>query len=249
MKKIFLSIVLITFVSTIFAQEDTLKGQKGDWGISINISGIINNITLQNQKDGAGNYVVFGRKYIKDDVAIRLGLNVAYNSNNWNSEDSVIIGTGNSALRTIDSTVSRFDFSLSGGYEKHFGNTKRLDPYFAGVLTIGRIGNTETKANTNVKDVTGTDKTQHIIQQDGGFYFGLGAVAGFNYFIAPKFSLGAEFGYFYSYSKTGGDYNESVVNTPVSGAQSSTFSLGINEQSSNSLNVNSTASIMLSYFF
>ncbi|MGE0560743.1 MAG: outer membrane beta-barrel protein [Flavobacteriales bacterium] len=249
MKKIFLSITLIVFVATTFAQQDTLKGQKGDWGISINISGLINNITLQNQKDGAGNYVIFGRKYIKDDVAIRLGFNVAYDNQKWNSEDSIIIGSGSTALRQIDSTISRFDFSISGGYEKHLGSTKRLDPYFAGVLTIGRIGNTETTANTNVKDITGTDKTQHIIQQDGGFYFGIGGVAGFNYFIAPKFSLGAEFGYFYSYSKTGGDYNESVVNTPVSGSQSSTFSRGIDEQSINSLNVNSTASIMLSYFF
>lgn len=234
---------------SIYAQQDTLKGQKGDWGISVNISGIINNIALQNPKDGAGNYVVFARKYIKDDVAVRLGFNVAYNNNKWKFEDSIVVASGNSALRTIDSTISRFDFSFSGGYEKHFGSTKRLDPYFAGVLTIGRIGNTETTATTNIKDVTGTDKTQHIIQQDGGFYFGIGAVAGFNYFIAPKFSLGAEFGYFYTYSKTGGDYNESIVNTPVSGAQSSTFSVGINEQSSNTLNVSSTASIMLSYFF
>lgn len=234
---------------SIYAQQDTLKGQKGDWGISVNISGIINNIALQNPKDGAGNYVVFARKYIKDDVAVRLGFNVAYNNNKWKFEDSIVVASGNSALRTIDSTISRFDFSFSGGYEKHFGSTKRLDPYFAGVLTIGRIGNTETTATTNIKDVTGTDKTQHIIQQDGGFYFGMGAVAGFNYFIAPKFSLGAEFGYFYTYSKTGGDYNESIVNTPVSGAQSSTFSVGINEQSSNTLNVSSTASIMLSYFF
>lgn len=234
---------------SIYAQQDTLKGQKGDWGISVNISGIINNIALQNPKDGAGNYVVFARKYIKDDVAVRLGFNVAYNNNKWKFEDSIVVASGNSALRTIDSTISRFDFSFSGGYEKHFGSTKRLDPYFAGVLTIGRIGNTETTATTNIKDVTGTDKTQHIIQQDGGFYFGMGAVAGFNYFIAPKFSLGAEFGYFYTYSKTGGDYNESIVNTPVSGAQSSTFSVGINEQSSYTLNVSSTASIMLSYFF
>lgn len=249
MKKAFFILSLAILSNGLIAQEDTLKGQKGDWGISINISGIINNITLQNQKDGAGNYVIFGRKYIKNDMAIRLGFNVAYNNQKWNSEDSIVIGSGSTALRQIDSTVSRFDFSISGGYEKHFGSTKRLDPYFAGVMTIGRIGNTETNANTNIKDLTGTDKTQHIIQEDGGFYFGLGGVAGFNYFIAPKFSLGAEFGYFYSYSKTGGDYNESVVNTPVSGSQSSTFSRGINEQSTNSLNVNSTASIMLSYFF
>ena len=249
MKKIVLSLTLIAFIATAFAQQDTLKGQKGDWGISINISGIINNITLQNQKDGAGSYEIFARKYIKNDGATPLAFHLAYNNQKWNSEDSIVIGSGNTALRQIDSTVSRFDFSVSGGYEKHFGETKRLDPYFAGVMTIGRIGNTEITANTNIKDITGTDKTQFIRQQDGGFYFGLGAVAGFNYFIAPKFSLGAEFGYFYTYTKAGGDYNESLVNTPVSGSQNSTFTRGINEQATNSLNVNSTAAIMLSYFF
>lgn len=231
------------------AQEDTLKGQKGDWGLSINISGLINNITIQNPKDGNGNFMIFGRKYLKDDVALRMGFNVAVDNQKWKNEDSIIIPSGNTALRTIDSTMSRFDFSVFVGYEKHFGKTKRLDPYFAGDITIGRIGNTKIQADTDIKDVTGTDKTQHIIQYDGGFYFGLGAVAGFNYFIAPKFSLGAEFGYSYNFFKSGGDFNESVVNTPVSGAQSSTFSRGVREQSLNNINVRSSAAIMLSYFF
>jgi len=232
-----------------FAQEDTLKGQKGDWGLSINISGIINNITIQNPKDGFGNYMIFGRKYLKDDVALRMGLNVAVDNQKWKFEDSITIPSGNTALRTIDSTMSRFDFSIFLGYEKHFGKTKRLDPYFAGDIIIGRMGITEIKANTNIKDITGTDKTQHIIQYDGGFYFGMGVTAGFNYFIAPKFSLGAEFGYYYTYANAGGDYNESIVNTPVSGAQSSVFSRGVRETSINKINVGSTSSIMLSYFF
>ncbi|OFY90997.1 MAG: hypothetical protein A3K10_09405 [Bacteroidetes bacterium RIFCSPLOWO2_12_FULL_31_6] len=249
MKKIFLSTVLIVFVTTIFAQEDTLKGQKGDWGFSIGISGIINNITLENPKDAAGNYVIFARKYIKDDVAIRIGFNTALTKEKWNNEDSISIGSGNTALQQIDSSYSRFDFSISIGYEKHVGKTKRLDPYFAGEIAIGRMGNTKIQKNTNIKDVTGTDKTQYILQYDGGFMFAIGVAAGFNYFIAPKLSLGTEFGYYYAFVKTGGDYNESTVNTPVSGAQSSTFSRGVAEKSDNILNVGGAATIMLSYFF
>lgn len=249
MKKIVLSLTLIAFVVTAFAQQDTLKGQKGDWGISIGISGIINNIKLDNGKDPSGNYVAFGRKYIKDDVAIRMGFNVAYANDKRNSEDSIVVGSGNTALRQIDSSYSRFDFSVSIGYEKHLGKTKRLDPYFAGEMMIGRLGNTTIERNTNIKDVTGTDKTKEIGQYDGGFYFGLGAVAGLNYFIAPKLSLGAEFGYFYIYSKDGGDYNESSVHTPVSGAQNSTFTRGKLERSLNVLNMSNTSTIILSYFF
>jgi hypothetical protein len=249
MKKIFLSTVLIVFVTTIFAQEDTLKGQKGDWGFSIGISGIINNITLENPKDGFGNYVIFARKYIKDNTAIRIGFNTKVYNEKWNFEDSISTGSGSTALRQIDSTYSRIDFSIQLGYEKHFGKTKRLDPYFAGEIAIGRKGNTKIQKNTNIKDITGTDKTQYILQYDGGFIFGVGVIAGFNYFIAPKLSLGTEFGYYYAFVNAGGDYNESIVNTPVSGAQSSTFSRGVVEATVNTLNVSSSATIMLSYFF
>lgn len=232
-----------------YSQNDTLKAQKGDWGLSINISGLINNIMIQNPKDGNGNYTLFGRKYLKDDVAVRFGFNINVDNQSWKMEDSITISSGNTALRTIDSSMSRFDFSVIAGYEKHFGKTKRLDPYFAGDIAIGRIGNTKIQADTDIEDVTGKDKTQHIIQYDGGMFFSMGVFAGFNYFIAPKLSLGAEFGYSYQFTNVGGDFNESTVNTPVSGAQTSKFTRGKNEQISNNLNVRSTASIMLSYFF
>ncbi len=249
MKKIILVTILIVSVSNIFAQQDTLKGQKGDWGFSVNISGIINNVKLENAQDGIGNYMISAKKYIKNDVAIRVGFNAALKNEKWNFEDSISIGSGNTALRQIDSSYSRFDFSVIMGYEKHFGNTKRLDPYFAGEIGVGRMGNTKIQKNTNIKDITGTDKTQQTIQYDGGFIVGIGVTAGFNYFIAPKFSLGAEFGYYYSFLRNGGDYNQSIVNTPVSGAQSSTYSRGKVEQSVHSLNVSSTTAIILSYYF
>lgn len=249
MKKAFFILSLAVLSNGLIAQEDTLKGQKGDWGFSIGISGIINNITVENPKDAAGNYVIFARRYIKDDVAIRIGFNTAIRKEKWNFEDSISIGSGNTALQQIDSSYSRFDFSVSVGYEKHLGKTRRLDPYFAGEIAIGRMGNTKIQKNTNIKDLTGTDKTQYTLQYDGGFMFGIGAVAGFNYFIAPKLSLGTEFAYYYAFVKSGGDYSESTVNTPVSGAQSSTFSRGIAEKTDNILNVGGAATIMLSYFF
>ena len=203
----------------------------------------------ENDKDANGNYTIFARKYLKDDAALRLGFNVTSNRNKFASEDSISLSSGNRALQAIDSTQNRFDFSFSIGYEKHFKGTKRLDPYVAGELMLGRMGNTKIDVTTDVTDVTGTDKTQHIIQYDGGFTFGIGAIAGFNYFIAPKFSLGAEFGYSYQYVKSGGDYSESIVNTPVSGAQSSVFNLGKRTQTTGNIGVNSTGGIILSYFF
>src|SRR5690606_38836708 len=102
MKKILLSLTIITFAAETFAQEDTLKGQKGDWGFSIGISGLINNITTENPKDGVGNYVISARKYLKDDVAIRMSLNTALNKQKQTLEDSVALSSGGNGLRTID---------------------------------------------------------------------------------------------------------------------------------------------------
>jgi outer membrane protein with beta-barrel domain len=250
MKNLILLLALTIFSTVLLAQEvETLKGQEGDWGLSINISGIINDIKIENSEDPFGNYMIFGRKYIKDDVAIRIGLSINSMRDKWNSEDSITLASGNRALQAIDSSETRFDFSVSLGYEKHMAGTKRLDPYFAAELMIGRRGNTTFETNVDIKDVTGTDKTQYTLRYDGGFIFGLGVAAGFNYFIAPKFSLGAEFGFAYMYAKVGGDYSESLVNTPVSGSQQSQFNLGKRESTANYIGVSSGASIMLSYFF
>ena len=150
---------------------------------------------------------------------------------------------------SLSSSETRFDFSVSLGYEKHMKGTKRLDPYFVGELFLGRMGNTTFETNVDIKDVTGTDKTQYTRRYDGGFIFGLGVAGGFNYFIAPKFSLGAEFGFAYMYAKVGGDYSESIVNTPVSGSQQSQFNLGKRESTANYIGVASTTVISLSYFF
>ena len=249
MKKTFVVFVLSLFSITSYAQQDTLKGQEGDWGFSIAISGIINDIKIENGKDPVGNYIIFARKYLKDDVALRLGLSINSNRVKQNLEDSITIGSGNKALQAIDSSYTRFDFSIIAGYEKHVKGTRRLDPYFGGELMIGRMGNTKIDVTTDVTDVTGTDKTQYILQYDGGFMFGLSAIAGFNYFIAQKFSLGAEFGLGYQYAKSGGDWSESTVNTPVSGAQSSQFNLGKSSLSESTIGVSTSGTIALSYFF
>jgi len=241
---------LIASTFTVNAQSDTLKPVKGDWGFSLNISGIINNITVENNKDSLGQYNLFARHYLKNDLALRLGFGVAYTKNNTFNEDSVtIVSTGSRALQVQDSSVSRFDFKVSVGIEKHLGKTKRLDPYVGGDLTILRIGSTNTDVNLDVTDVTGTYKEVTTNRVDGGFGFGLTGVAGFNYFISKNLSLGAEFGYGFIYSKAGGDYSNSKNITPVSGDGTDTFSSGKVGQSQTIIGATPTGGIMLSFFF
>jgi len=251
MKKIALALTIV-LASTFFVNaqtEDRLKPVEGDWGFSLNISGIIENIVIENNKDSLGQYNLFGRHYLKDDLALRLGFGVAYLNNNNFTEDSVSIASGNRALQTIDSTTSRFDFKVAIGIEKHLGTTRRLDPYVGADLSIIRIGATKTNVDLAQTDVSGTHKERISIQQDGGAGFGIGAVAGFNYFLSKNLSLGVEFGYDFNYTKTGGDFSNSHVITPVSGSESSTSRFGKLSSSETSIGATATGGIMLSFFF
>ena len=68
--------ILTASIFTVNAQSDTLKPVKGDWGFSLNISGIINNIVVENNKDSLGQYNLFARHYLKNDLALRIGFGV-----------------------------------------------------------------------------------------------------------------------------------------------------------------------------
>ena len=250
MKKIFTSIAFILFSTILFAQQpDTLKPVKGDIGLSLGISGLINNVVVQSLGDPNGNLMLFGRYYIKNDMALRLGLALDYSNQNFFAEDSVSIPSGNRALQELDSTVSQFSYTINMGIEKHLGNSKRLDPYILGDLLIGRIGSTNTDSKTEITDVTGTYKEQVILREDGGHFFGLTVGAGFNFFFSKKMSLGIEFGYAFTYTKTGGDYSYSQVITPVSGSQVSNFESGKGGVSQTKIGATPSSGLILSFFF
>jgi len=251
MKKIALAFTLVlatTFIVNAQTKE-RLKPIKGNWGFSLNISGVINNIVIENNKDSLGQYNLIGRHYLKDNLALRLGFGAAYLNNNNFNEDSVNLASGNRALQTVDSTTSRFDFKVSIGIEKHLGTTRRLDPYVGADLSIIRIGATKTNTDLSETDVTGTSKTRGTLQQDGGAGFGLGAVAGFNYFLSKNLSLGVEFGYAFNYIKTGGDFSANTNTQPVSGADTSTNAFGKSSATETSIGATTTGGLMLSFFF
>ena len=251
MKKITITLTLILVsIITVKAQQDSLKSRDGDWGFVLNLTGLIDNISLGNVTDGNNNNSILAKHHLTNDKVLRVGFGIKTISNNWLLEDSItVVSTGNRALQTIDSTESRFDFSVSVGYEKHLGTTRRLDPFIGAEMVIGRIGGTKIDASTDITDVTGTEKIQDITQIDGGFNFGLNFIAGFNYFFAERISIGAEINLGYLYSSTGGDMSHSRNITPVSGQEINDFSDSKNKSSSKGFNVNSTGGLMLSFFF
>ena len=238
-------VFLFGFISMLtFAQQDTLKPHAKNVGVTFNVTGLINNISLGSLTDKNNNNAILGRYYIKDNLALRAGFGVYSVNNKWSTSDS--IGT---ALVTMDSIQKRFDFTVTLGIEKHFGNTRRLDPYAGADFVVGAIGKTKINVDEKTTDNTGTATRQHIIQQDGGAVFGINGVIGFNYFISKNFALGAEYQIGYQVQRFGGDYSETIVNTPISGQPTSTFDKSIDKTKYSGFSVNSTAGILLSIFF
>ena len=250
MKKIMTLTALMTVVLYSSAQQsDTLKSRGNDWGFVLNLTGLIDNISLGNSTDVNSNNAILAKHHLSDEKVLRLGLGLKSINNNFSTEDSISLSTGNRALQTVDSTESRFDFSISVGMEKHLGKTRRLDPYVAGEIVVGRIGGTNLTTSTDITDVTGTRTIRQTIQQDGGFTFGLNAIAGFNYFFAERISIGAEINLGYVYTTSGGDQSESLVDTPVNGQEINSFVSSVDRASTRGFVINSTAGLTLSFFF
>lgn len=251
MRKIIALIILVTIGVSSYAQEanNDLKSKDSDWGVVLNLTGLVENISLSTGKDVNNNNSILVKHHLTDDKVLRLGLGLKSINNKLSREDSISLGSGNRALQVVDSTETRFDWAVSVGFEKHLAGTRRLDPYVGGELVLGRIGSTKIDVATDVTDVTGTGTIRRIVQQDGGFTFGLNVVAGFNYFFAENISIGAEVNLGYGTSTSGGDQSESIVNTPVSGGETSTFSSSKNQLSSRGFNVSSTAGLTLSFYF
>jgi len=249
MKRIILVLTFAAISIGAFAQQDTLRPQKGDAGFGLSITGIINNISISNANDPNGNYMAFGKYYISNDKALRVGLALDYLNNTSSFADSLNIASGNRALSEVDSTRSRFDFTIALGIEKHLGYNKRLDPYIGAEMIVTRMGGTDITIDSNITDVTGTEKNRTTIHNDGGFGFGVGGMVGFNFFLAKNLSLGAEFGYTFMYVSSGGEYSRSDVKTPVNGDQVSSFVNGKAESNSIKIGVAPTSGINLSFFF
>lgn len=245
MRKQLITLVLLgTTFFTVSAQEVTLKPIEGDFGIMLNVNGLINNLRLSNINSPINTSLITGKYYLSTEKAIRVDFGPSISSIKTMSEDSV-----GASLVGIDSTTTSSSLYLAVGLEKHFKGTKRLDPYIAGQVALGFIG--KTKRDIEQREVTtaGTERTTVTYQQDGGFAIGLVGTAGFNYFLAKNFALGAEYSLGYNYLKQGGNYSEITQVTPISGGSTSDVEKGKLQTNSNTFNVDGTARIVLSYYF
>jgi Outer membrane protein beta-barrel domain len=98
------------------------------------------------------------------------------------------------------SITGKKEIGLSVGYEKHFAGTDRLSPYVGGQVTF-TTGSTKEESQfwgaVATEDLGSPTKwgTWSMVKTSKHTMFGLGAVAGFDYYIADNLYLGAECGF------------------------------------------------------
>lgn len=252
MKKSTLILSLLLLVVTAFAQNtnqskkisDNYFPKKGDWGTSIVVNGLIDNINLASNKNEYGSNILFARHYLKEDLVLRMGFGLTINSETKTTADSV----GNTLVE-VENSKSNYLLNFSGGLEKHLAQSNRLDPYLFGQLDLTFIGKTNEETDTKETSGAGTASTVRTIKEDGGIAFGLGGGIGFNYFLATRLSIGSEIGFGLQVVSLGGTVSDNEVVTPINGSSSTTFTSREDKTTTVNVDVKPNALINISYFF
>lgn len=243
MKTLF--VIGISFLTSyaIQAQNDTLKPSKSYLGVSLNVQGIIQNISPTMLKDQNFDFALV-RFYLSEKSVLRFGLGIQTHAVERNSLDSI-----NTVLVEVDSVNKQSGFYLSLAHEYHFKGNKRLDPYIGGMIAFGRMGRNTINYSLNQKDTIGESNYSVISDLPGSNLFRIGVISGFNYFIARDFSLGAEFMLTYNHISSGGDYSVVTIDKPVSGSEDVKRETGTRLNKTGYIGFSPLANITLTYFF
>lgn len=215
-----------------------------DMGITVNISGLIGNISGKPRVDIRGQNSVLARYNMRENLTVRVGFAPVIMSFHELSTDSV-----GKDLLEFDSTARQAAFSIRPGIEYHLKGTNRLDPYLALDGEAGIIGKFNAGAVTNITDTTGTATFRRTITEAGGYSLGAKASLGMNFFIAKNFALGLEYGMGVNYLVTGGDRQEVLQSDPVSGVETTKRELSSSRKFDTQFIVDPNVQFTISYFF
>lgn len=215
------------------------KGQSGDISVgfnydftpNINIGGLLGgggaapSTGNQWRNDAFGNAQIFGRYYLSDDLAVRVGLGLNSNSSTSINKDSatwgetlpdsdgnpVSVGSDSASFTETEANSSQFNFSIAPGIEKHFSTNSNVDPYVGLQIPLAFLGATSTDSTITREGYnTGSDNQVNYeyssdSESPGGFGWGVQGIVGFNYFLSDKIALGAEYTLGFMNTSTGGE--------------------------------------------
>jgi hypothetical protein len=249
------ALACILSISSAFAQEKNsdesayerspLFPEQGQFGVSILLDGLIDNVGLSTNENGYGQNLLFAKYYLKEDQVIRMGFGLKLD--NYKREQADSSGL---TLVEVDSTSKRTLLNLSVGIEKHLTPTKRLDPFLFAQADFTFIGKTTLESEERTISSAGTRRVERTIKRDGGIAFGLQLGGGFNYFLGSRFSIGTELAMRLLVVSEGGTISDNEVTTlPNSPISSTVFSKREDKTIDTNLEVLPNAMINISYFF
>ncbi|MGD1846581.1 MAG: hypothetical protein ACFB10_14430 [Salibacteraceae bacterium] len=225
-------------------EKRQFKPTEQHWGLTFNLTGLIDNISLNSLRDDVNNEALLIRYYYTDNLVFRSGLGF----NTFRMKTETVDSVGSSEVK-FDSTFSQNNFFFAPGIETHLKGSNKLDPYLGASLAFGAIGKTNIDTDQQTTDTLGLARVTTTEERGGGFSLGINLIAGFNYFFTQNLSIGAEYQLGFRNLRTGGDFTRSTTVFPVSGSSTSTREVGSNVVTDSGLRTSSTAGITLSYFF
>jgi len=202
MKKI-LVLILFTSVSLLSsAQNDNSESMKPSDGYTLEV-----NFTPFDGPNMISINSLNFRMFLSNENAIRLGLILnrqAWKTDNEKAGDDMYINK-----------QSTFLFGLKPGIEKHFTGTNRLSPYFGAEIDFRLFAaKAEETIGSEINEISGA--TDEDFTNRKYVYFGLGLVAGTDYYFSKNIYLGAEIGFGYGIKSYGSvDITEGNTTTTV----------------------------------
>lgn len=254
MKKQTLYVALAFGVTSVFAQDltskkgETILPEAGDWSISVNANPFLNyagNFIGGNGVNAAPsanflgmNQMIVGKYFIDATTAYRGGLRLNFASTSSATKVAVIPATTPATFVDDVTSTSSSNVGLTFGLEKRRGKTRLQGFYGAEAGIMFGSGSTKYKYGN---DLSVNNAISRTAETKAGATFGLG-VRGFigaEYFILPKISLGAEFGWGLAFNFTGegstttDTWNGSAVeSTTTKTGKSSSFGLDTDNMNS-----------------
>lgn len=139
------------------------------------------------------------RYFVTDEIAVRLSLGFSSSKRTENFFENEVDNSGNSG--TYVTKLGTTTIGIGGEY--HFKGTEKLSPYAGLDINFGMGKFTTEGTQTDGNNWIATNYSEKSEQKTGGF--GIGLVAGTDYYFVENFYLGVELGLgFNSYTMKAG---------------------------------------------
>lgn len=236
MKKVLLTAAAVLSLTFVNAQDLTSKKGEaylpvaGDWAISFNADGLFRYAgnALNGNTNNAAPSVTYvtnnsfvGKKFISDKMAYRVVANLGFGSNN-----DKVVGTATPATPSVETKTSFLNLTAGLGKEWRKGSTRLQGFYGADALiSVSSMSGEETATTT-----TGTFVSSEEYKSGLGLGLGVQGFLGAEYFIFPKFAIGAQYTYRVGFNVQGKSEttlkNGTAAAVTTEGASNSNFGFG-----------------------